>query len=171
MHSVPFSSLPDDARLWALAAPRPLSAAEAERVLRVVDDFLADWRAHGQPVRGARALREQQFLFVAADERATGVSGCSLDALFRVFKALEQELGVPLGDAAPVWYRTPAGEVASVSRAEFRARAARGEVGEETPVFDLTIATVGELRAGAGEKPAGQSWQARLLRPRERVGG
>ena len=87
--SVPFTDLPDEARLWILASPEPVDADTSADLLARVDAFLEEWHAHGHPVVGGRDWRYDRFLMIAADEAATGVSGCSTDALFRVFKAAE----------------------------------------------------------------------------------
>lgn len=163
MSAVDFSLLPADARLWVFGASRPLSEGEAATLLDRVDRFLAGWLAHGHPVVGARDWRHDRFLLVAADERATGVSGCSIDALFRELREVEDALGVELLDRSGVWFRGEDGEVRSASRPEFRALARAGEVGEETPVFDNTVATVGDVRSGRWELPLRASWHAQAF--------
>ncbi|CAA9307741.1 MAG: hypothetical protein AVDCRST_MAG89-913, partial [uncultured Gemmatimonadetes bacterium] len=95
-----FADLPADARLWIFAAARQLQPAEAERLHVAVDHHVQGWLAHGHPVVGAHELRYNQFLLVGADERATGVSGCSIDGLFRVLQGVEKELGIPLLDSS-----------------------------------------------------------------------
>lgn len=158
------SEMPDDARLWIFAVSRPLGEDESARLLAGVDQFLAQWHAHGHPVTGAREWRDGRFLFVAADERATGVSGCSIDSLYRVLKDVERDLRTLLTDASLVWFREPAsGEIRGVSRPEFRALVANGEVGPETTVFDQTITTVGALRVGRFEAPLRTTWHARAF--------
>src|SRR5690606_23002027 len=148
-----FAGMPPHARLWIFAAPRPLADAEASRLLARVDDFLTGWHAHGHPVVGALDWRHDRFLLLAADEGATGASGCSIDSLYRVLRDAEREIGVPLLDSSRVWFRDPGGEVRSETRPEFRERVARGEVGEDTVVFDQTVASVGAMRAGEWERP------------------
>ena len=165
MTSVPFRQLPDDARLWTFAASRPLDSAEAARLLERVDAHLDGWLAHGRAVHGGREWRYDRFLLVAADERATGVSGCSIDALFRVLGELEQELGVALRDGSRVWFRDADGEIRAASRAEFRGLAREGAIGADTTVFDTTVATVGELRGGRWETPMTHSWHGRAFLP------
>src|SRR5690606_19929016 len=115
-----------------------------------VEAFLEEWHAHGHAVVGGRDWRYDRFLMIAADEAATGVSGCSIDSLYRIFKAAERDLGIALLDGSPVWYRHGA-EIRAVSRAEFRELARSGEVGPETVVFDNTAATVGDVRGGRWE--------------------
>jgi hypothetical protein len=163
MTAVDFSLLPGDARLWIFAAARPFAPDEAEALLRRVDRFVAGWLAHGHPVVGARDWRHDRFLLIAADERATGVSGCSIDSLFRVLKELEAETGAGLLDRSGVVFRGAGGEVRTASRPEFRALVQSGEVGEDTVVFDNTITTVGELNSGRWEVPLRDAWHAQAF--------
>jgi hypothetical protein len=160
---ITFDQMPDHARLWVFAADHALESPAAVQLLERVDHFIAGWNAHGQPVVGSRDLTHRRFLLVAADEKATGVSGCSIDSLFRVLKAAEQEMGLNLLDSSLVHYRDPHGEIRSVSRAEFREAVQAGEVGPGTHVFDNTVDTVGALREGKWERPMAESWHARAF--------
>jgi hypothetical protein len=162
MPRVPFEGLPDDARLWVFAAERPLAPGERDAVLGDVDRFLDTWSAHGTPLRCARDFRHERFLLVAVDERAAGVSGCSIDALTRQLREHERKLGITLLDNGPVQFRGPAG-VERASRARFAELAAAGQVTPETIVFDNTAATVGTVRAGRWETAARNSWHGRAF--------
>lgn len=162
MPTLPFHEMPDRGRLWVFAAPRDLGPDEERRLLDEVDRFLEGWKAHGQPLTNARDWREHRFLFVAVDPVSEPPSGCSIDAMVRVLKGLEAELGVALTDHAPVHFRD-GDEARSAARGEFKRMAAEGEVGPETPVFDTTITSVGELREGRWERPAREAWHGRAF--------
>ncbi|HEY7450272.1 MAG TPA: hypothetical protein VH702_19095 [Vicinamibacterales bacterium] len=162
MPRVPFEELPPDARLWIFPAGRRLSLEEKQVVLAETDAFIAQWSAHGVPLRGAREVRHDQFVLVGVDERAAGVSGCSIDALVRRMQHVEVALGVELTNNAPVLYRD--GDViARVAREDFGALVAAGRVGLDTMVFDNTLTTVGDIRDGRWEIQAAQSWHARAF--------
>ncbi|CAN5816237.1 hypothetical protein BH23GEM6_BH23GEM6_08190 [soil metagenome] len=160
-----FNQFPDHARLWLFASNQTLKPETATVLLRRVDEFLDQWHAHGHPVVGARLILHDHFLLVAADEQATGVSGCSIDSLFRVLQQVERELQVSLLDSSRVHYRDEQGAVRSVPRADFRRLVSIGEVGEDTHVFDNTISTMGDLRADRWEKPLRDSWHAEAFAP------
>ena len=83
MPQIPFDQLPPDARLWIFPAARPLNDEERRRVLAEADVFIDRWMAHGVPLTAGRDLRHDQFVLVGVNERAAGVSGCSVDALDR----------------------------------------------------------------------------------------
>ncbi len=163
MPSVPFEQLPDDARLWVFAAAHPLDDGQQRALLAHVDAFVDRWAAHGASVVGGRALRHGRFLLVGADERATGVSGCSIDTLFRSLGEVEAATGVPLRDSSLVHWRDAAGQVRSAPRAAFREHVRAGEVDAGTTVFDNTVGTVGDLRGGRWELPMAESWHGRAF--------
>jgi hypothetical protein len=163
MPRIAFDQLPDDARLWVFAAAAPVTGPAAEALLAAVDRELDGWRAHGIPLVCARDWRDDRFLAVAADERATDASGCSVDALYNAIEALESSIGTTLTGSGEIYWRDTSGVVQRTDRPTFRARAAAGEVGRETLVFDTAVITAGAWRT-AFEKPARESWHARLMR-------
>lgn len=162
MPLVAFESLPDDARVWVFASDRPIAGPDAERLLRAVDDYLARWQAHGEPLTVARTLTEDRFLTVAVDQRDAHASGCSVDGLFRTLKAVEREAGTSLVGAGRVHFRASDGTVQSVERADFADLAAAGRVAADTTVFDPTVTTLGDWRARF-ETRVGESWHAQLI--------
>jgi hypothetical protein len=159
---IPFDSMPDDARLWVFGARAPLDEVDAPRLLMAVDRYLATWKAHGTPLTCARDFRDEYFLVVAVDERASGASGCSIDGLFHALQEVEEGIGTSMVGGGLAFFRDGAGFVHGVTRAEFERMAARGDVDGETMVFDTTLTTAGDFRAGF-ERPARESWHASLL--------
>lgn len=157
-----FDALPDHGRLWVFPATRDLTDAEAGACLEAVDDFLEAWAAHGVPLVSGRELVERRFLLVGVDVDAEAPSGCSIDALVNRLRALGGELEVGLIDHAPVWYRQD-GEVRSASRSVFKRLAEEGSVEPTTRVFDTTLTRLRQLRDGALERPAAESWHGRAF--------
>ena len=163
MSLVPLAELPDDARVWCFAADPAPGPDRSGRLLEELRAFLSEWTAHRKALRAGIDWRAHRFLCVAVDESAAEASGCSIGALSDRLRELERELDLSLLDAASIRYRDATGAIRSVSRETFRALAARGEIDADTPAFDLTVATLGDLRAGRLERPVGESWHARLL--------
>ena len=157
MPKIDFQNMPSHARLWVFSADRELAESERDTILTEVDRFLDTWAAHGAPLSAARHMEHDRFLLVAVDERAAGVSGCSIDALTRSLKKLETDLGLTLLDYAPVSYRDN-GSIRRVTRAEFSDLASNGGVSLETTVFNNTVDSVGAFRDGKWEARAEDSW-------------
>ncbi len=157
-----FERMPDEARLWVFASEHALADGERAALLDRVDGFLTRWKAHGAPLAAGRAWLYDRFLAVAVDEQVTPPSGCSIDALVHMLKALEAEIGARLVDNTPVYYRSPKG-VERVTRGRFRKLADAGEVTPDTVVFNNTITRLEEFRGGKWEGPARHSWQGRAF--------
>jgi hypothetical protein len=153
---VNIDQLSNDAHIWIFGISPSLDAAQSATLLGQVDAFLDDWAAHGVPIKGARELREGSFLIIAADENREK-SGCSIDRMFGTLRSLERELNVQILDSNRVFLRE-SGNVRAVPRGDFRS-AANGD----TPVFDVTAEKLGEVRTGAWERRAADSWHRQLL--------
>ncbi len=161
MPIVPFDTLPDSSRVWIFASDQPLSGAVADTLLAAVDQFLANWNAHGTPLHCGREWRDGRFLAVGVDVTAENASGCSIDGLFRVLQKLESEVGSRLVGGGRVFYRTRSG-VEAASRDEFADRVHQGEIGRETPVFDTSITDAAAWRT-TFEQAAGLGWTAKFF--------
>ena len=162
MPIVAFRALPDDARLWVFAASDQITGERAHRLLAAVDEWLAEWKAHGEPLTCARDWREDRFLVIGVDQSTAGASGCSIDALFRVLQDLQATLGTSLLGGGRVFYRTRDGQVKPATRGEFTERAAAGAVDLETTVFDTSVTTASAYRSEF-ERRVADSWHQDLL--------
>lgn len=87
-----------DSRVWIYQSSRLFSLSEAFAIEELLNDFTAKWLSHGVPVKGAGHLFFGQFIILMADEKATGVSGCSTDSSVRLIKDIEQRFGVNMFD-------------------------------------------------------------------------
>lgn len=157
-----FTQFPDEAKLWVYPLSRPLSADDRARVQARLDTFLHGWNSHGAPVHGAYEIFEDRFILIAGWVDG-GVGGCSTDSMMRVMKTLRQEDGIDGFDRALVFFRDSKQRVQAVSRADFQALVAAGQVDGDTTVFDTTITFVGDLRRGAFETTFARSWHARAF--------
>ena len=163
MPLVSFDSLNDDSRVWVFAADPALDEDRATRLLALVDEFLSQWVAHGEPLTCGREWRDGRFLVVGVDQNATAyASGCSIDGLYRKLAEFEKQTGASLLSRDRVFYRGAGGEVRSVSRDEFAELSASGVIGADTVVYDTSISSLGEWRQRF-ELPASASWHRALL--------
>src|SRR6478752_3721874 len=91
-------SFSPDSRVWIYQSNRLFTLSEALAVEDILNDFTDKWLSHGTPVKGAGHLFFGQFIILMADEKATGVSGCSTDSSVRLIKDIEQHFGVNMFD-------------------------------------------------------------------------
>jgi len=163
MPLVPFETLPDSARVWVFGSDRPLSDEATEQLMKAVEGYLDQWKAHGEPLTAAYEWRFGRLLVVAVDQRSAGASGCSIDGLFRVLQGLEPQLGgARLVGGGRVFYRDSSGAVQSAERHELKPLRDAGAIRENSVVFDTSLTDLGSLREGF-ERPARKSWAAPIL--------
>lgn len=157
MPVVDFGALPANARVWVFASERPLTGADADALLAEVDRFLAQWKAHGVPLRSARQWRDDRFLAIGVDPTAEQASGCSIDGLFRGLRELEGSLGTQLVGGGRVFYRDAGGRAQTAARADVAAL-----IAADTLVYDTSVTDAASYRDGFVRK-ASDTWVASLL--------
>ena len=162
MPVVPFETLPDSSRVWVFGADAPLSDDDKTALLDRADHYLADWKAHGEPLTVAREWRDARFLVVAVDQTTAGATGCSIDGLFRLLQETEKQMGLNLVGGGRVFYRDDHAAVQSVPRAGVEALVASGSITKDTVVFDTTLTDLGTWRA-CFERRAKETWVKELL--------
>ena len=161
MALVPFSDLPDKARIWIFGSDKPLTGAVVDTLLAEVDSYLDTWKAHGFPLRAAREWRDNRFLIIGIDPTVEQASGCSIDGLFRSLQQLQTSIGAQLVGGGRVFYRDESGLAHAVARDEFSTLAAQGKIGPRTPVFDTSLTQLDAWRSRF-EQPLAESWAASL---------
>lgn len=163
LYATLFAHLPDHARFWCYVAERPLDEAEQATLLAHLDTFFASWQSHGRPVTGAAQILGDRLLLLAATLNGE-ISGCGIDASVHAVTRVGSEVGVAWKTGLFVAHRAPDGRIAVTPRRVFKKAAKAGEVTPETPVFDLTLMHLGDVRAGYFERPAAKSWVSRVVR-------
>lgn len=152
-----FDALPDDARLWLLALDRPTDAA---RLAPQLDAALARWRHKGVQYQAAWSLLQNRVLAIAEPTLAAQPSGCAIDGMLRTIHRIAEEAGLALADPQAVVVRLADG-IRIFPRTELEARLADGILDGATPVLDLALYTLGDLRQGRLEKPLATTWIGR----------
>lgn len=152
-----FSALPDETRLWLLAFEGPVAA---DRLAPEVQPLLDRWRHKGVEYHATWALLEDRILAVAEPTLATSPSGCAIDGMLRGMRQIAERLGWPLLDPQAVLARLPGG-LRAFERADLEARLADGTLEARTPILDLTLFNLGDLRRGRLERPLAATWIGR----------
>ena len=96
-HLLP-SDFSSDSRVWIYQCHRLFSLAEAFQIEDMLNSFTSQWQSHGAKVKGTGHLFFGQFVILMADEKATGISGCSTDSSVRLIKEIESRFEVNMFD-------------------------------------------------------------------------
>jgi hypothetical protein len=86
----------DNSKVWIYQSSRLFLMSEAFEMETMLNNFVANWKSHADPVKGYANLFFGQFIILMADERQSGVSGCSTDSSVHLIKAIEQKFNVDL---------------------------------------------------------------------------
>ena len=88
----------DNSRVWIYQSSRLFFISEALEMEDMLNEFAANWKSHGTPVKGFANLFFGRFIVLMADETATGVSGCSTDSSVHLIKSIEEKYKVQMFD-------------------------------------------------------------------------
>ncbi|HYC40185.1 MAG TPA: hypothetical protein VEB63_06825 [Chitinophagaceae bacterium] len=133
-------------RVWVYQSGRRFSIAEALETEGLLENFLRDWKSHGVAVKGAGYLFFGQFLVLMADERATGVSGCSTDSSVRFVKQLEKLFDISFFDRTTLAFvRDHQIELLPISQISYAYE--NGLIGAGTLFFNNLVQTKQELES------------------------
>jgi hypothetical protein len=152
-----FDALPDTARLWLIAFTGPVSARQLAPEL---DNFLGRWRHKGVQYAATWTLLKDQILAIAEPTLAAQPSGCAIDGMLRGVHQLADRMGLALLDPQTVLIEGPQG-LQALDRSGLPAHLEGGNLGPGTPVLDLTLLNLGDLRAGKLVRPLATTWIGR----------
>jgi hypothetical protein len=149
-------SFPPDSRVWVYQASRLFSINEALQIEEMLKDFIAQWKSHGTPVKGTGYLFFGQFIVLMADEKATGVSGCSTDSSVRLIKDIEQRFAVNMFDRTTLAFVVK-DKVELLPLAQLQYAVDNGFISSDTLYFNNLVQTKQELEA-KWIAPVKESW-------------
>ncbi len=148
-------------RVWIYQCSRLFFISEALQIEEMLVKFVAEWKSHGEPVKGYANLFFGQFIVLMADETSTGVSGCSTDSSVRIIKEIEQKFNVALFDRQTLAFVVKENiQILPMSQLEY---AVKNEfINADTLYFNNTILTKKELLQ-RWIIPIKESWLAKRL--------
>src|SRR5436190_867901 len=133
-----------DSRVWIYQSNRLFSLSEAFEIEDILNDFSSKWLSHGTPVKGAGYLFFGQFIILMADERATGVSGCSTDSSVRMIKDIEKVFNVSLFDRLSLAFVIKE-KIQLLPMSQLDYAVENGFINGDTAYFNNTVQTKQEL--------------------------
>lgn len=156
-----FPDLPDAARVWIHPTSSSLSEETQTALLDQMDAFIDGWTSHEKNVQGDVDILYDRFVILAGTRSDdSDPSGCAIDDATRAVDRAAADLGLEWVPSLHVLYRSNDGTIAAVSRSTFQDRVDDGVVTADTTVFDPSVKTLGAVRKGDFEQPAGESWHA-----------
>lgn len=148
-------------KVWIYQSNRLFLLNEALDIEIMLKEFTAGWLSHGVPVKGAGYLFFGQLIILMADERATGVSGCSTDSSVRLIKQIEQRFGVNMFDRTLLAFVVK-DKIQIVPMSQLQYAVDHGFINTETLFFNNMVQTKEELET-IWIVPVKESWLSKRI--------
>ena len=156
-----YETLPPNTRVWIYQGSIPFAEDEIPAIRSQVKAFAREWVSHNRALRSYGDVWHDRFVVLMVDESRAGASGCSIDSSVHFLQDLVEATGVDLFDRMIFTYRDERA-IKSAPRDEFAQLYQRGEIDDDTIVFDNLVQTKADFET-RWEKRLGDSWHARMV--------
>lgn len=143
-------------KVWIYQSNRLFTETETEAIQHKLNEFTAQWAAHGQQLKAKAEIIYNIFIVLTVDEQIAAVTGCSIDSSVRLIKEIESTYGVDLFDRFNIAYKFD-GEVHVISKEDFETLITIKKVTPETIVFNNLVQNLAEFEQ-KWEVPLKDSW-------------
>ena len=154
-------NLSQNSKIWIFQSTRNFNSDEITEIESTLDAFMQEWNAHGAKLTAAYAIPYDRFIVLAVDENIEPASGCSIDSMTRIIKALEEKYKFGLLNRMLVSYKID-DEIITLPLNEFKQKVKNNENPEHASVFHNGITKLNEFEEG-WELPLEESWVKSLL--------
>ena len=151
----------DSSKVWIYQSSRLFLMSEALDIEEMLEKFVANWKSHGDNVKGYANLFFGQFIVLMADEAVTGVSGCSTDSSVKIIKEIEQQFKVLLFDRQTLAFVVK-DKIQLLPMSQLNYAAQNEFISADTLYFNNTILNKKELLQN-WIIPIKQSWLAKRI--------
>jgi len=154
-------SFSPQSRVWVYQSDRTLTHEEATAIQSTLDEFTAQWKAHGHQLDAKAKVLYNYFIVFFVDEATAGVTGCSIDASVRIIKEIEQSYHLDLFNRFNMAYKL-GDKVMVTNKEDFETLVNIKAIGPQTIVFNNMVQTLQEFET-KWELPFEQSWHSKVF--------
>lgn len=148
-------------RVWIYQSNRQFTENETAEIQQQLDQFTAQWTAHGHQLKAKAEIRYGFFIILIVDQDSASATGCSIDSSVRVIKEIENAYGVDLFDRFNMAYKLD-GQVYVNTKEDFETLITIKKIVPETIVFNNLVQTLAELEE-KWEVPLANSWHKSIF--------
>lgn len=134
-----FPELPATSKVWLYAANREFTQEEEREAQHLLNQFIAEWAAHGSQLHGNAGILHKRFVILAVDQSKVYASGCSIDASTNFIKQLGKHFQIDFFNRLNV-YIEHEGNIQSIHFSDL-ANFPEGRY------FDLTVNQLDQIRS------------------------
>ncbi|PKP13830.1 MAG: ABC transporter ATPase [Bacteroidetes bacterium HGW-Bacteroidetes-3] len=158
---VNFDSLSATSKIWIYQSNREFSEKEVAEIKINLENFIGNWKRHGDDLKASYQIKYNQFIAIAVDENYNEVSGCSIDASVNLMKQFEQKFAIDLTNKLNISFKDNH-NINIVSLADFQNYAKQQKITSKTVVFNNMVTNKADFEQN-WEVTADKSWHKRFL--------
>lgn len=149
-------------RIWIYQAERFLNSEEELQINNALEQFNANWNAHGKKLTSSYEIKHSLFIILSVDASVEKPSGCSIDSSVHFLQEIEKHFDIALFNRTNVAFLNADNTIALANQKQFQELLNSGLVNEETLVFNNMIQNVEDLDS-KWLIPFKNSWHARVF--------
>ena len=154
-------SFSPQSKVWIYQSDREFSNEEQQAIQLQLNDFTAQWKAHGHQLQAKAEILYNYFIVFIVDEASAGTTGCSIDASVRVIKGIEQEYSVDLFNRFNMAYKVD-DKVVVLNKEDFETLISIKKITRDSIVFNNLVQTLEDFE-NKWEVPFKDSWHNKVF--------
>jgi len=154
-------SFSPQSKVWIYQSDREFSNEEQQAIQLQLNDFTAQWKAHGHQLQAKAEILYNYFIVFIVDEASAGTTGCSIDASVRVIKGIEQEYSVDLFNRFNMAYKVD-DKVVVLNKEDFETLISIKKINRDSIVFNNLVQTLEDFE-NKWEVPFKDSWHNKVF--------
>jgi hypothetical protein len=148
-------------KVWIYQSNRRFTDQETSEIQNILNDFVAQWTAHGHQLKAKAEIFHQYFIVLTVDQDVANATGCSIDASVRVIKEIESKFGLDLFDRFNMAYKID-DDVHVATKEDFETLISIKKIGLDTIVFNNLVQTLEDFEQ-KWEVPLQDSWHKNIF--------
>ena len=148
-------------KVWIYQSNRRFTDQETAEIQAILNDFVAQWTAHGHQLKAKAEVFHQYFIVLTVDQDVANATGCSIDSSVRVIKDIESKFGLDLFDRFNMAYKID-DEVHVATKEDFETLISIKKIGLDTIVFNNLVQTREDFEQ-KWEVPLQDSWHKNIF--------
>lgn len=148
-------------KVWIYQSNRRFTDQETAEIQNILNDFVAQWTAHGHQLKAKAEVFHHYFIVLTVDQEVANATGCSIDSSVRVVKEIESKFGLDLFDRFNMAYKI-GDDVHVATKEDFETLISIKKIGLETIVFNNLVQTLEDFEQ-KWEVPLQDSWHKNIF--------
>lgn len=154
-------SFSPQSKVWIYQSDRELTPTEVSSIQLQLNDFTAQWKAHGHQLKAKAEIIHNFFIVFIVDEASAGATGCSIDASVRIIKGLEQEYKIDLFNRFNMAYKVE-DKVFVLNKEDFETLISIKKITADSIVFNNLVQNLADFEQ-KWEVPFRNSWHNKVF--------